>query len=512
MSDTEGEGADDHPEIPFNGIDGRTGSYLLRPLSPAALAAVARGKPPSAGMGDAAHLAELQFRHRERGKAHYGTKAGIDPTKLDEAGWGVVFPAVAPGSPEEREQEAIREAMEPLLALRRSQATRREERFYRECRGPLGYRPRESKQKYLARLGAGPGPADPAILPYYLLLVGSPREIPFHLQYQIDVQYAVGRIHFDTVEEYASYARSVVAAETSGITIPREVAFLGVSNTGDLATQLSRMNLVEPLADTAESWSGVTVTRHFDRDARKDAVARLFGGPKTPALLFTASHGMGFPKGDPLQLRHQGALLLQDWPGPDTGPIPESMYFSGDDVASDAKLAGLIAFHFACYGAGTPEMDDFSKQAFERPEAIADHAFVAGLPRRLLGHSKGGALAVVGHVERAWGSSFMWPTGKWGAMKAQLAVFESALQTLMNGLPVGVAMEYFNARYAELASDLARLLEEVEYDPGAADDYALAEMWTASNDARGYAIIGDPAVRLPFGSAGTAAVAGGDRA
>jgi hypothetical protein len=136
-------------------------------------------------------------------------------------------------------------------------------------------------------------------------------------------------------------------------------------------------------------------------------LGRLLGGDRTSALLFTASHGMGFPLGDPRQLPHQGALLCQDWLGPGAErPISPDHYFSADDVSADARLLGLLAFHFACYGAGTPRMDEFARQAFKKPTPIAPHAFVLRLPQKLLGHPKGGALAVVGHVERALGILF----------------------------------------------------------------------------------------------------------
>jgi hypothetical protein len=55
-----------------------------------------------------------------------------------------------------------------------------------------------------------------------------------------------------------------------------------------------------------------------------------------------------------------------------------------------------------------------------------------------------------------------------------------------------------NVRYAEIATELAKNLGELKFDPEFITPFDLAFQWTATNDARGYAILGDPAVRLPL--------------
>ncbi len=463
--------------LTFNGIDGATGEYDIPPMSAQDLARAA-----CSNVLDPQQLSELQWRRQQDSESHFAVKEGVDPKNLAQTGWGVIFAGdIAP---------AVVEALRPLLDFRRSLAGDR----YHEYSGTGAFRPGESKQSFLARNGAGPGPVDPAKVPYYLLIVGDPESIPFRFQYQLDVQYAVGRIHFDTPEEYARYAQSVIQAESGKLALARRAAFFGVANPDDGATSLSAADLVQPLVEwAAADQPAWTIQSYLREKAVKSQLTSLLGGSETPALLFTASHGMSFPAGDPRQFAQQGALLCQNWPGP-VGwahrPVPQDFYFAGDDLPGDARLMGLISMHFACYGAGTPQLSDFPGVGVKERPAMAPHAFVGQLPRSLLGHPRGGALAAIGHVERAWGYSFHWDRAG-----SQTEVFKSTLKRLMEGHPVGSALEYFNGRYAELSSDLSSELEDIKYGK-VVNEFAVSGMWTANNDARSYTVIGDPAVRL----------------
>src|SRR5918993_1762422 len=240
----------------FNGVDGASGQYLTPPLTGHELANLAQGKPltqPDAPViasptdeQEARHLNELAWRHRVATEATFAPIEGVDPKNLAETGWGIVFAVDA--------NPAVREALAPLLEHRRAQAAAQVETRYRELAGSDGVRPNDTKNDFLARHGAGPGPVDPDKLPYYLLLVGGPQSIPFRFQYHLDVQHAIGRIHFvdqngaDDLEAYENYARSVIAAETQ-TPVPRRAAFVGVRNPDDKATTLSARELVQPLAE-----------------------------------------------------------------------------------------------------------------------------------------------------------------------------------------------------------------------------------------------------------------------
>ena len=463
-----------------NGVNGLTGEYLLPPLDPADVAGWAKEQSE-----DPAVAEQLRQLHAAMTEETFGVPFNVDPSKVEQAGWAVVFSTETSND--------VKAAIEPLIAHRRRQIGDARTKV-------LDHRPGEGWTAWLARYRAAPGNIDPEKVPYYLLLIGGPDQIPFSLQYLLDTEYAVGRLDFDDAVGYRGYVEGLIDYEDAS-TAPHDAAatFFGTRHPFDGATQLSADSLVRPLIQSfqqggrfASAVSGYQFDEVLGDPATKTRLCEIFSGSGPsgrPALFFSASHGMGgWPSGHIDQRARHGALLCQDWPG--IGQIGQAHYVSASDVPDDARVHGLVAFFFACFGAGTPQRDAFVHIPGEPPPELAPEPFVSALPKRLLSHPKGGALAVIGHIDRAWGYSFA------SEGEAQLLPFQNALGRILLGEPIGYAMKDFNEKYAALSANLASLLEELSYNDRPILEAGLARVWTERNDAQNYVVLGDPAAAL----------------
>jgi hypothetical protein len=470
-------------ELVLNGINGITGESLLK-MSTRELQAIALGAKYSK-----AHYRRLKDR-KQRDEQAFDLEFGRKKNDLGQAGWGIIFPSQDPSG----KYSEIYDALKELRDWRKEEAGD----LFREFVKGDGYFPEELADGFMKRFGAKPGPVNPKKIPYYLLIVGDPCDIPFRFQYEMDCIYLVGRIQFDTPQEYANYGHSVVEAEKKKLHLSRRTAVFGTRHGFDKATEISSTGLVKLLSDELAASQGLTgktwqIEYYPPDDCKRSLLECLLGkGKEAPALLFTATHGVGFdyndPKQEKMQLPFQGGLVCQDRKYM-IGQVKREEYLAAEDISDDFRLHGLIAFHFACYGLGTPQYDYFTRIEKKKPERIAKSEFIAALPRRLLSHPKGGALAVIGHIDRAWTYSIQWTRND-----DHTGVFKDTMLRLMAGERVGLALDQFNMRFAQIAVELNEMLNRANMKRPDPSD--LLDKWMTNNDARGYALLGDPAVHL----------------
>lgn len=426
---------------------------------------------------------DLEFLHECRvDRDLQASRADVLGSDLAEAGWAVIFCADA--------DPRVAEALHPLLEHRSARAGSKRRARYRSFAGPDGYRPGETMVRFLRRHGVslGHGAASPDEMPRYILLVGSPEEIPFLFQYQLTLHHAVGRLTFDTPEEYAVYARSVIASEVDDPPVARRATFFGP--TQDAVTFASAQHFVEPvatrLAQARPEWA---IDRVLGQSATRARLQDLLRAATPLTVLFFAGHCATFPAGHARQEDHTGALLCQDWPG--RGPIATDHFLAAADLRGDERVKGAIVFLWSSFSAGSPRTDDFPHRSPLRvslddspePEVktLAPRPFVTHLPKRLLAHPGGGALAVVGHVDRHWFTRGNHnDTRTWGAL----------LERVLQGETIGAAMQRISAQYAELS-----FMAHAEEESGS-DEAAVRSLQTSAINARNYIILGDPAVRL----------------
>jgi hypothetical protein len=454
-----------------NGLDAATGSPLIDPVSNEALT------QRILEIYVSEQRREDQEAYRWERFAPFDEYDLADPS---QAGWGLLVHA--------DEAEAMQDLLAALVEHRNGRVL-----LYRD--EPV----RVWKEMHSADA------INPQHFPYYVLIAGSPSKIPYELQFSLAVLQAVGRIDFDNRDDYARYARHVVDSETGHAPSPgKRVIFFAPRHPGDYATGQSSQRLVGPILN--ELPQSVDSDLDFnaligDEATKANLLAALAADEagRTPALLFSAGHGVGVQATDPNQPALQGSIVCQDFQSPLT-PQQRQGTISGYDVAEGFCLPGGIHFLFACYGAGTRAHSDFARyvptetrrQRLRNTQGNED--FVAYLPKALLANPQGSTLAVVGHVDPAWVHSFISPV----TQERRNYPFGFTLARLLRGAPVGYATMTFSQKYAELSVDLLSLIEDEEESGQLPDPSDFSEMWVCRNDAQNYAIIGDPAVRLRF--------------
>ena len=424
----------------------------------------------------------------ESDEASFGVSGDVDPNKLDEAGWAVLF---SPGI-----DKRIRAALQPLLDHRKAQVG--DKRLFKIFEGDTGYEPEDTAEAWLKRRKVGMYAVDPQLgVPFYILIVAPPEEIPFEFQYSLDLYWAVGRLWFSTADEFRQYVASVIQYEKmAAVPTSRQMAVFSPLHDFDKATQLFSSEVAEPLAKGSGPIAPVGSKQKFSVQsfigdpATKDSLFRIMRGSidnGPPAVLFSGGHGKSFRRDDERQAGSQGALICQDWTG--YGRIERDHYFDASDVPANAKLHGMVHFLFACYGGGCPRVDNFKRVGTGPPKVIADKPMMGRLPQALLAHPNGGALAVLAHIDRAWACSFR--LGNQG----QTQGFRDVIGRFMRGDRLGQATDEFNRRWAVLSTELANVLEQIRKRKQV-DPKQLASQWIARDDARNYVLFGDPAVRL----------------
>lgn len=418
--------------------------------------------------------------------------AGGDPDNLPRQRWGVVAPEGSSG-------DTLLELVAPLIEWRERIQGDPVVRLRASEKQDL-----ETAARWLSRQFRNEQ-MDEKNRPRYLLLLGDLNGLSLELQQVLSTNAFVGRLVFSSAEGYRAYCAKVLrweSAEARGS--PRPRALLYSARDGSSATDIAYEVLMGPAFEhIRERWPvdlpdvepqeiidhrGASTARWLDWVTRAE-----------PGVMLSLSHGLGSGWTSLEQQRAlQGALVLS-----------RNELMRASEWRTRTFLPGGIWFCLACYGAGTPGRSSYMPWLQQLRAVDLDAArvldsgipqdgaepFVAALPQAVLANPDG-PLAVIGHVDLAWTSTFS------DRGNVAFSRFLGVLRTLVEGRRVGNALHSLLRFHAEALIPLTALLmrEERALAEGRAspvDPIEKARSWMLCQDLSNYVLLGDPAVRLP---------------
>ncbi len=410
-------------------------------------------------------------------------------------GWGLVLPA-RPGSGADLSRAD--DVPEPIGRLAAARSLTGKPLVLRHRPGDFDHLYRyydgETRPHQLPTTGDGPRGAGRGELPYYLLLAGSPAELPWDLQLQLNHVAFTGRLDLDQhgAGNYVDMALGGWASAAIDSTSP--LMWAVQHQPGDI-TWLMRQGLAERAlaAWRTDPQIGDRAVGLRDGDATCAGLTAALG-ERRPGVVVTTSHGMTGSDSDPA------------WDGGTLGRLVDADHalLDPDRLLADWSPDGVVWYALACCSAGGSgrnqfdgllEPDSRAARAVERVAGLGPVS--AELPRALLGAARP-ARAFIGHVE---------PAFDWTLRRADtgLVTTSSLVTTLYDEFfqarpaPVGYAFRDYYRQSATLRSrwSTARQLTTDADAPATALLCALAGI-----DRQCTVIFGDPAVApaaLPAG-------------
>lgn len=356
------------------------------------------------------------------------------------------------------------------------------------------------KEAYLRRYAADGSVSEPSVggergvaanaVPMYLLIVGTPAQIPWAVQYRLQMDACVGRLDLPPagLEHYID----ALLSDWSGADVQPATPVVWAVDHGPLdITRLMRRTIADRIAAALVADTDLRMDGGVLNDARSGASDLIDAlGSRKPAFVATSSHGATAPLDDSATLAAQLGVPI------DANHAPLAL----DTLASAWSGHGTIWYAHACCSAGCAASSSFT--GVTAPTTMLGRTLTAlgalgsrsaPLPQQLLGHAKP-ARAFVGHVE----PTFDWTlrdqkNGQTTTAHIIDAFYRQLFRT--SRPPLGLAMQTYYRRIGGLWRDVSDAQTALNaFKPGAED--SLKRLRLIASDLESMVLLGDPTVRL----------------
>lgn len=408
----------------------------------------------------------------------------------EQIGWGLILPenldlnpaerATAIDAPKPIQDLVAARGNAPVLRYREDLPKWAVRRYYNDgsCQDP---------SLVASKRGTGWG-----CIPWYLMIYGSPTQIPWNFQYRLNAVSYVGRLDLEG-EALENYVNALLSEWNNSQTCVDKAVVWAVDHGGQDITRLMRRGIAAKIYDALARDPNIGSGAHYIDGSKTNASGMaLIDALKAmqPALVVTTSHGMTGPLNNVNKMARQLGIPL------DT----DHQLLNIETLLQKWEPGGAIWYAHACCSAGSDEKTSYKGLVKEGShiESIlngitAVGAQVAPLPKALLG-APNPLRAFIGHVE---------PTFDWTLQQQETkqlltnSIINALYQHLYQPEPVGLAFEECHRHGPQLNTMHLQAKEAYARGEDARLEEALASRLMAV-DRESLVLLGDPIVLLPI--------------